>query len=65
MSEKIIIDGRSYAKFIPFPRQIRDGTLRCIGCGQIDEPAYHDDSLCGGMIPRTPQTQTKAEGVEG
>ena len=32
-----------------------DGTLRCFACGQIDEPEWHDDSLCFAVcsMPRT------------
>lgn len=44
--EKIVIGGREYSKFIPYPKAVRDGTLRCIACGQIDEPEYHDSNLC-------------------
>ncbi len=44
--EKITIGSRQYSKFIRYPKQVRDGTVRCICCGQIDEPGYHDDSLC-------------------
>lgn len=39
--EKIIIDGRELTRFIPYPKAVRDGTVRCIQCGQIDEPEYH------------------------
>lgn len=39
--EKITIGSRKYTRFIPYPKVIRDGTHRCISCGQIDEPEYH------------------------
>jgi hypothetical protein len=39
--EKITIGRREYSRFIPYPKQVRDGTVRCIACGQIDEPEYH------------------------
>lgn len=39
--DRIEIDGESYARFIPYPGPVRDGTVRCICCGQIDEPEYH------------------------
>ncbi|MGI2031965.1 hypothetical protein ACRQ1B_06185 [Rhizobium panacihumi] len=43
---EIEIDGRWYRKFIHYPKFVNDGTLRCIACGQIDEPEYHDDDTC-------------------
>lgn len=43
----INIEGRRLRRHIHYPSLPTDGTLRCISCGQIDEPAYHDDSLCG------------------
>lgn len=46
MVEKIKIGSQTYRKFICYPEEVDDGTLRCIRCGQIDEPEYHDDSLC-------------------
>lgn len=39
--EKITIGGRDYSRFIAYPKTVRDGTVRCITCGQIDEPEYH------------------------
>lgn len=44
--EKITIDGRQYSKFICWPKEVRDGTVRCFSCGQIDESDYHDADLC-------------------
>lgn len=44
--EKIIIGGKQYSKFIPYPKAVRDGTVRCISCGQIDEEPYHEACLC-------------------
>ena len=40
--EKITIGHREYSRFIMHPKAVRDGTVRCICCGQIDEPEYHD-----------------------
>lgn len=37
----IQIGNRKYRRFIPYPNRVRDGTVRCITCGQIDEPEYH------------------------
>lgn len=42
----IQIGGKQVRRFIPHPMQVRDGTCRCIGCGQIDEPEYHDSNAC-------------------
>lgn len=53
---KITIGSRQLVQFIPFPQPVRDGTVRCIACGQIDEPEYHDNTLCpelGGALPQT------------
>ena len=46
MAETITVGGREYRKFIPYPERITDGTCRCIFCGQIDEPDYHEGRLC-------------------
>jgi hypothetical protein len=54
---KISIGGRDYVKFIPHPQVVSDGTCRCFGCGQIDEPDYHDAALCPGMGGALPQTE--------
>jgi hypothetical protein len=54
MREFIEIDGRKYRKFIPYPGPVDDGTLRCIACGQIDEPEHHDDALCGVCVSDRP-----------
>jgi hypothetical protein len=45
-SEMITIGEREYRKFIRYPEEVDDGTLRCIACGQIDEEEYHDQALC-------------------
>lgn len=47
----IDVDGHKYRKFIRFPEEVDDDTLRCIACGQIDEEEYHDDNLCRGCSP--------------
>lgn len=46
MKARIMVDGVSYRRFIPFPQKITDRTLRCISCGQIDEDEIHDEKLC-------------------
>lgn len=47
-------NGKSYEKFVRWPRQITDGTLRCMFCGQIDEPEAHNPALC----PATAEAST-------
>lgn len=37
---------RTVRRFIPYPMQVRDGTYRCIRCGQIDEPDFHNREAC-------------------
>lgn len=39
--EKITIGRKEYTRFIRYPKAVRDGTYRCIVCGQIDETEYH------------------------
>lgn len=39
--EKISFGGRQVSRFIRHPKAVRDGTVRCIACGQIDEPDWH------------------------
>lgn len=46
MAEFITIGGKKYRKFIRYPSEVKDGTCRCISCGQIDEYPWHDDKLC-------------------
>jgi len=53
-TETIMIGGRTYRRFIPMPAPVLDGTLRCFACGQIDEPAYHDDARCPATKDPTP-----------
>lgn len=56
MDWKIQIGGRSFRRFIPHPQTVRDGTSRCIACGQIDEPEHHVREYCpgqGGKLPLT------------
>jgi hypothetical protein len=50
--ERIQIGSKSYRKFIPWPKPVTDGTVRCMACGQIDEPQWHDDSACPAMAPK-------------
>lgn len=39
--EKIEIGRKTYSRFIRHPKAVRDGTVRCFMCGQIDEIEYH------------------------
>lgn len=48
--EMIEIDGEKYRKFIRYPEEVTDGTLRCIRCGQIDEDGFHDDDICRAAL---------------
>lgn len=57
--ERIQIGDRTYRKFIPWPTAVRDGTVRCFACGQIDEPPWHDEKLC----PALASTSTRNQGV--
>ena len=59
--EKIQVGGRSYSRFIAHPKVVRDGTFRCITCGQIDEVGYHDDALC---LPNAALAATSTQGGE-
>jgi len=43
---KITINGREFSRFIQFPSEVRDGTPRCIACGQIDDEPYHLSDYC-------------------
>lgn len=54
--EKIRIGNRDYTRFIPYPKAVRDGTVRCITCGQIDEPEYHT-LTCEEAIARAKATE--------
>lgn len=50
MSEQTInVDGREFLKFHPTYKRIKDGTPRCISCGQIDEDGIHEAKFCPGM----------------
>lgn len=44
--EHIDIGAISYHRFINYPQNVFDGTVRCIGCGQIDEEPWHDRDVC-------------------
>lgn len=50
----IAIGGRRYRRFIVFPSPVTDGTVRCIFCGQIDEPEVHVDRDCPAGNPSKP-----------
>lgn len=58
MKERITIGSKTYRRFIPYPEPVRDGTLRCISCGQIDGADdsekhlnLHDDARCPAVAP--------------
>lgn len=40
------IDGKNYRRVIMHPKPVRDGTSRCITCGQIDDEPWHDSGFC-------------------
>lgn len=42
----IKIGSLRFKRFIPYPEPVNDGTLRCIGCGQIDEEEFHNRDAC-------------------
>lgn len=42
----IMVGRRRVRRFIHHPKPVNDGTVRCLACGQIDEPGYHDVALC-------------------
>jgi hypothetical protein len=50
VSEFVDVGGRSVRRFIPHSMTVDDGTVRCIGCGQIDEDGYHDLDLHAGAM---------------
>jgi|GEM_PF-3420832 len=60
-SETVRINGRLYRKFIRFPEEITDGTLRCIRCGQIDEEEYHDQDICVAAFQPVSELQAELE----
>ena len=60
LAATIEIGGRTYRKFIPYPRPVNDGTCRCIQCGQIDELEYHDSELCAAAL----RARAQIEGQE-
>jgi len=51
---KIDIGGKEVLRFHPLGKKVRDRTVRCIACGQIDEPEWHEAKWCpgsGGWLP--------------
>lgn len=45
--EMILVGPRlQVRRFILPGKPVRDGTLRCVACGQIDEIGYHNESIC-------------------
>ena len=39
-------EGRMVRRFVSYPEPIMDGTIRCGVCGQLDDFAVHDDTIC-------------------
>lgn len=58
--EKVTIGHREYTRFLPYPKAVRDGTVRCFECGQIDEPEFHI-LTCEEAIIRQGLLQPKQE----
>ena len=60
----IEIGSRRFKRFIVHPLGPRDGTLRCIACGQIDDEPWHEREYCpalGGRLPLTEHAKTFLE----
>lgn len=53
--ETVTFGGRTYRKFIAYPARVTDGSVRCIFCGQIDEPEAHEGHLCPAVAPLATQ----------
>jgi hypothetical protein len=45
--------GREVLRVIPYPGPVKDGTPRCVQCGQIDESPWHDMKLCDALYRGT------------
>lgn len=54
----VLIHGKYYVRFWPMCLTPTDGTVRCIFCGQIDEPEIHQGALCvaSGVAPSSAKT---------
>lgn len=42
----ILVHQRTYRRFIEPDELVKDGTVRCVMCGQIDETKYHEVRYC-------------------
>lgn len=61
LTKTVLFAGRRYARFIPYPQEITDDTVRCFFCGQIDEPEVHIMSACpAGRAALTPSPDAGA-----
>jgi hypothetical protein len=52
--DTIDIGGKEVLRFHPLSKKVRDGTPRCVACGQIDETEWHQSKWCpgqGGWLP--------------
>jgi hypothetical protein len=47
--DTIQVGGKAYLRFHPLHKKVKDGTLRCFACGQIDDEPWHDAAYCPGM----------------
>nr|WP_278374558.1 hypothetical protein [Brucella anthropi] len=63
--EYIMIDGRRYRKFIHFPEEVTDGTLRCIACGQIEDEPWHDEEICKAERAKAWEASFSARTTDG
>lgn len=53
--EKISVGTRLVSRFIPYPKTVRDGTVRCFACGQIDEPQHHTLTCEEALAAQSPR----------
>lgn len=44
--EMVEYDGRLVRRFVSYPEPVTDNTIRCGVCGQLDDEAHHDDTMC-------------------
>lgn len=65
--DTIDLGSKKVLRFHPLHKRIRDNVPRCISCGQIDEPDFHEAEWCpgmGGWLPfptATLKTELKAD----
>lgn len=49
LSKFVNVGGRRFKRFWPLNRAVTDDSVRCIFCGQIDEPDVHEMTACHGL----------------